>query len=170
MHIGAHFILFYQDFMLLRSSLPRLHRWACCRAAQAQQEQETISLTRGEPCEGSISDHVKCAESSPDAAPLPVAPPRAPWNVSQAEGGMEQGEKRVKPPFRTLCWMNLLLPCSFSSGAIQGNWGFFYPRDRVSSCLPSFIPWVKAWGRCVLKSLICRGGCGTSVSTNLLWT
>lgn len=67
-----------------------LHRWACCRKAAYpgfNRSQETFSLMRGESCERSIDDNVKCEESSPDTAPLAEAPLQAPCHASQVEAG-----------------------------------------------------------------------------------
>lgn len=69
MHIGAHFILFYQDFILLISSLQPFTLKGMLRegglAQGAPGVKRCLASGEGEPCEWSIDDDALCDGSPP---------------------------------------------------------------------------------------------------------
>lgn len=52
---------------------------------------------RGESCERTIDDNVKCEKNSPDTALTAVAPLQPPWHASQIEAGdgLEDEEEKT---------------------------------------------------------------------------
>lgn len=150
MHIGAHFILFYQDFILLISSSQRLHRWVCCRKAPypgSMGVKRHLALWEGNLVSGALMIMASVKRALPDLAPLAVAPCQAPWIVGQTErGGMQSGKKRRNVTIRMLSWMNSLPTWFFLLWSCSIQWRLSLPKKVAPSCLPASFPWVKTWG------------------------